>query len=157
MKQKTNGVMGRRALIKGIEEAMNKVETNRLNNTPERRAQFEQARAMEEYEKKLAEQRTQFKVGQLVWKKVVVDDGDLIGSGIIFDRCERILKIMPYSIETEMLYVTDGEGTKKVMRIAILSPLTEAISSHTTLIAWKNMLPRTAILGGKFSNHIFHS
>jgi hypothetical protein len=108
-----NNIVAKNSLVSMIEAVDQKIETNRLNNTPERRARFEQARAIEEYEKKLVEMRAQFKVGQLVWKKVVIDDGYLFGSGIILDRCERIVTIMPDSIETEMLHVTDGEGKKE--------------------------------------------
>jgi len=57
----------------------------------------------------LEERKAQFAINQLVWQDIIVGDDGLMGSGVLANRCSKIICVHSESVEAEMMYVmVDG-------------------------------------------------
>jgi len=102
MAKKMNGTVAKRDLLKSIEVATQKVESDRwLTQTDEGREFVRNENA----KRAQALLKEQFKLGQLVWVTDVLTEEDLIGTPAkVANRCSKITSIGNYDLVTEMLY-----------------------------------------------------
>jgi hypothetical protein len=102
MSKKVNGVGAKRNVLASIEAATKKVEGDRWLTQTEEGREFVRN---ENAKKEQALLKSQFSLGQLVWKRDF--EG---GDEKLVDRCSKIVEIGDYELTTEMLYVNiDGK------------------------------------------------